>query len=103
MDEKTKAALDAFVAQQQAVIDENEKNHDVRIPKTVLAYEVGQRYARLFVSRSAEGKVYDRSAYGFVDLATGDLLKAASWKAPAKNFARGNIFKGSKFGPYGIS
>ena len=27
----------------------------------------------------------------FIDLATGDVLKAASWKAPAKH-SRGNIF-----------
>lgn len=31
-----------------------------------------------------------RSVHAFVDLATGDLLKAAGWKAPAKG-PRGNI------------
>lgn len=33
------------------------------------------------------------SAFGFVDKTNGNVLKAAGWKAPAKNFARGNIFK----------
>lgn len=37
---------------------------------------------------------YQTSAYFFIDLATGDLLKAASYKAPALNFPRGNLFKG---------
>lgn len=31
-----------------------------------------------------------KSVHAFVDLATGDLLKAAGWKAPAKG-VRGNI------------
>jgi len=31
------------------------------------------------------------SVYCFVDIATGDILKAAGWSAPAKG-ARGNIF-----------
>jgi hypothetical protein len=45
-----------------------------------------------------------QSVWAFIDKATGDVLKPASWKAPAKG-ARGNIFdkdKGLKrVGPYG--
>lgn len=40
----------------------------------------------------------------FVDFETGDVLKAAGWKAPAK-WARGNIYDADNglktFGPYG--
>ena len=35
-----------------------------------------------FVVKKAEGKFQQ-----------GDVLKAASWSSPAKNFARGNIYK----------
>ena len=46
----------------------------------------------------------DRSAFCFVDKETGDVLKAASWKAPAKH-SRGNIFDEhnglGSMGPYG--
>jgi len=51
-----------------------------------LTLEPGSRYVRI-VSKS-HGQ---RSCFGFVDLTTGDVLKSNSWKAPAKNFARGNI------------
>jgi hypothetical protein len=48
--------------------------------------------------------VRDSSAHCFVDMATGDVLKAASWAAPAKH-ARGNIYDAdnglSGMGPYG--
>jgi hypothetical protein len=43
---------------------------------------IGNKYAKL---------VREDSVYGFIDLTTGDLLKAASWAKPAKH-ARGNIF-----------
>jgi hypothetical protein len=33
-----------------------------------------------------------RSVHSFVEKKTGDIWKAASWKAPARNFARGNVF-----------
>jgi len=50
--------------------------------------------------RVAEGG----SVHSFIDLATGDVLKAASWKVPAKH-ARGNIFDAHTglrgMGPYG--
>lgn len=49
--------------------------------------EVGKKRARL-VAASPGG--HSRSALGFIDLNTGDILKAASWSAPAKH-ARGNI------------
>jgi hypothetical protein len=47
----------------------------------------GSRFIRLV---SIDGT--SRSAFGFVDKANGNVLKAASWAQPAKNFARGNIF-----------
>ena len=32
------------------------------------------------------------SVHTFVDISTGDILKVASWKAPAPNGKRGNIY-----------
>lgn len=50
-------------------------------------------------------KVFNRgSVHCFVDKTNGNVLKAASWKAPAKH-ARGNIYDASNglaaMGPYG--
>ncbi len=49
--------------------------------------EFGRKYARVFKEEKGGG----RSAYCFVDRKTGDVLKSASWKGPAKG-ARGNIY-----------
>ncbi len=38
------------------------------------------------------GDVLGRSATCFVKLEDGTIWKAASWKAPAKNFPRGNVY-----------
>jgi len=50
----------------------------------------GKKYARLVTQLNGS----NRSAMGFIDLTTGDILKADGWKAPAKH-ARGNIRIGS--------
>ena len=62
---------------------------------------IGNRYAKLIKSYGGQ----NRSSYGFIDLTNGDLLKAASWNAPAKH-ARGNIFAPDPLagcGPYGLA
>jgi hypothetical protein len=57
--------------------------------------ERGQKYIRIVVEKP------QRSVFCFVDAQTGDILKAAGWKTPAKG-ARGHIRNGAKdVTPYG--
>jgi hypothetical protein len=53
-------------------------------------FNIGRTYVKLIHAGSAVGfivisKKDKKFAYG-------DILKVASWKAPARNFARGNVF-----------
>lgn len=48
--------------------------------------EFGRKYARI-VSNPGTSHA---SAWGFIEILTGDILKANGWKGPAKH-ARGNI------------
>jgi hypothetical protein len=34
-----------------------------------------------------------RSVHSFIEKKTGDIWRAASWKAPARNYTRGNVFE----------
>lgn len=52
----------------------------------------GKKYIRLCIAEQY-GEEQERilSAWCFVEVETGLILKAASWKAPAKNFSRGSL------------
>ena len=52
-------------------------------------YEVGSKYIKVITGSSVHSFIVRNKTDKFKP---GDILKAASWKAPAKNFARGNIF-----------
>jgi hypothetical protein len=70
-------------------------------PVPTIEVMVGAKFARLV---EVTGTV-NRLAYGFVDLANGDLLKADGWKQPAKG-KRGNIFADQPLAgctPYGMA
>lgn len=54
-------------------------------------YDAGSKYVRIFHWYDDGSSMKQRSCHSFIDLNTGDIWKAASWKAPAKNFPRGNI------------
>lgn len=49
----------------------------------------GRRYIRIDCIR--DGGRGQRSVYAFIDKETGDVLRAAGYKSPAKH-ARGNLF-----------
>jgi len=83
-----------FVGECQEMVN---KSYGTLSPPTLLV-EQGKRYIKIVSSQP-----HTRSIYGFVDIATGDVLKAASWQAPAKH-VRGNVRKHASAcaGPYGI-
>ena len=53
-----------------------------------LEVEVGTKYIKVVAERSVHSFICLRDMGKFTK---GDILKAASWAAPAKNFARGNL------------
>ena len=79
----------------QGLVDKHRKLNYPGLCPQVLKIRWGKRYAKI---------IQEGSVWAFVDMTTGDILKPASWKAPAKH-ARGNILDG-KMGmgwmtPYG--
>ena len=91
------------------LMDYQQKNYP-RLPAKSLEAEWGTRYVRIVdVERNTgadkETRPYNRrAAWAFVDRTTGDVLKPASFKTPAKH-ARGNILDPQNgmgsMGPYG--
>ena len=70
--------------------------------ETDLVIEIGNKFIRLWQGSSCWGFIsrVDGDLKGS-PIKKGDLLKAASWKSPAKH-ARGNIMDGTaKYGVYG--
>jgi len=68
--------------------------------------EFGRKYAKIIRTVKRDGATHDRSVFGFIDMATGNILKAASWAKPAAG-ARGNVLdvegRRKSFTPYGIN
>ncbi len=56
-----------------------------------LRYEIGNKYLKVIKKDSVHSFVVLKETNKF---AVGDILMAKSYKAPATNFARGNIFSG---------
>lgn len=58
----------------------------------------GKKYIKLIAGENdpetGERRSFSESVHSFVEVSTGDIFKAASYKAPAKH-ARGNIYRGN--------
>jgi hypothetical protein len=83
-------ALASWLEKAQEVINENYRKNFPRLNVPQLVLERGRRYIRVVRHLEVNGQRVDHSAHAFID-SNGDVLKPASYKAPAKH-ARGNIF-----------
>lgn len=89
--------LDAFVHALTVAKAAHMKAEFPMLEPVGYGYTVGKKYAR--ITESKRGGVFC-----FVDLANGDILKAAGFNAPAKNGSRGNIANGAaEVTPYGAA
>ena len=86
-----------FVAKLQVKLTEYYTKKFPTLTEGKLEVKFGRRYAKLSTQSSV---------YCFVDMTSGDVLKAATWRAPAKH-ARGNLFAPDGgmgcMGPYGAA
>ena len=97
-------AVSEFIKKVNTDIDVYYAKNLSNLTPTHLMLEVGNKFLRLWQGTSCWGFIsrVDGDLKG-APIKKGDLLKAASWKAPAKH-ARGNIMDGTaKYGVYGPS
>ena len=83
----------AFVDGGQKIINDHfAKAYSSLIPNE-LRTSNGRRYVKIISVRkiTTDGSDGQRSVWAFIDKTNGDVLKPASWAAPAKH-ARGNIY-----------
>ena len=77
------------------------RNGFTHSPCDKVEVKLGRKYAKVIkLSRNYVAQTSDKviettgggSVHTFVDMTNGDILKSASWSAPAPNGVRGNIF-----------
>ncbi len=81
--------VDAYIEALQISIANDYTRRGYTQSPPVISAKIGNRYVKIIESRTFNGHT-SSSVQGFIDLTNGDILKAASWKAPAKH-ARGNV------------
>jgi hypothetical protein len=76
----TRALLDEYVAAvQEMYVRQAEARPYASAPDSV-GVDMGRRFARVWHDNHTQ-----RSVHAFVDMETGDVIKAAGWKAPQKD------------------
>lgn len=81
----------AFVAACAERAGKYHEKHYPNLKSPLFSMDVGSKYVRI-VRRDGNAMMGgQRSVHCFLDKETGDIFKAASWKAPAKH-SRGNIY-----------
>ena len=98
LDSKFETALAAYVVAITAAMDAYWERNGFSHSKPEIKVMVGRRYVRVVKIDN------QRSVHSFVDITNGDILMAASWKAPAKH-ARGNVYEldSSSFNQFGAA
>lgn len=93
-------ALNTFAAALTQMWADHAAKSGYVLPPPVATLEMGKKFVRVCRTETT-----GRSAYAFIELETGNILKPAGWKGPAKG-VRGNILGTNPLagcGPYGVA
>ena len=97
--EMVDAEMPNFIARLQEMVNEHYARSLSNLTPPMIRVEGGRKYIK--IAKVEENG--SRSVYCFVRAEDGAVLKAATWKAPALNFTRGNIFdEVLPLSPYGV-
>ncbi len=99
-------ALSAFEKALQNLFDTHTTKNFPSLTSDVVSSQWGPKYVKIL--RTTRGLGHSsQSVYCFIDKATGDILKPASWAAPVKKNPRASIYDAdsgmSNCGPYGVA
>ena len=101
------AKVNSFVAGAQNIINQDHAQNypSLTPPSLEVRNPDAPRYLAVDrVERTPNGAINSRSVHSFIDRSTGDVLKPAGWKTPAKG-VRGNIHDENnglgRMGPHG--
>jgi hypothetical protein len=85
--------IDEYVKMVQLKINEDWKSGGFTFaPPPTIFTQTGKRYVRIVTEDSyTQAGHRSKSVHTFIDLTNGDILKAGTWKQPARNGTRGNI------------
>jgi hypothetical protein len=85
------ACFEKYLEGVRAKVAENHKQYTNLTAPEVL-FKAGSRYVKVYKEEKRnDGSYISKSVHSFIDRTNGDVLKAETWKAPAKH-ARGNIY-----------
>ena len=95
------AVLPDWLSACQSLLDSYMSKNFPTLPREEIFVAGGSKYLKIQKRTIGEARW---TAYAFIDLTNGDVLKPATWLKPAKH-ARGNLFDPSRglacMGPYG--
>ena len=89
LDPKFEKALTAWVAHCQGLVSTHFKDNLSNLSIPEISFTVGRKYVKVI---SEDNQTF---VWAFINMENGDIMKPASWKAPAKH-ARGNIYADDK-------
>lgn len=81
--------LPEFISECVEMLNEHYQKHFSGLDLPAVRVSEGSKYYKVFKSDGG----YSKSAWFFVSKEDGLIWKPASWKAPARNFPRGNILE----------
>jgi hypothetical protein len=86
-------ALDNFVQKLQELTNKHYAETSLK-PNRISIDPNGKKYIRVVKTNiNQDGSKGQKSVHCFINRENGDILKAASWKAPVTKNPRGNIYK----------